>query len=145
MQGGEEPHTAPHAATCEARGAQLRRAARAQKQRFDAAVRYTHDAAVRLAPEPLEGDVRAARSALRDTYLALVFTCPFTRAAQGVEATMWADTTHAEVAALRAHLARLEREAAEAPPGRRQLDALGAETHTPKSARRSAKLSLIHI
>jgi len=140
MQGGEEPHTAPHAATCEARGAQLRRAARAQKQRFDAAVRYTHDAAVRLAPEPLEGDVRAARSALRDTYLALVFTCPFTRAAQGVEATMWADTTHAEVAALRAHLAALEREAAEAPPGRRQLDALGAETHTPKSARRSAKV-----
>ena len=140
MHSGEEPHTAPHAATCEARGAQLRRAARAQKQRFDAVVRYTHDGAVRLAPEPLEGDVRAARSALRDTYLALVFTCPFTRAAQGVEATMWADTTHAEVAALRAHLAALEREAAEAPPGRRQLDALGAETHTPRSARRSAKV-----
>ena len=94
----------------------------------------THGGAVRTVPEPYDAEVAAARMALRNAYVALLLACPFTRGAQLVDSMIWADTTYSVIAALRAHLARLEREASAAPTSKGEA---------PKSERRSAKLSAL--
>lgn len=115
----------------DADAAALRREARACKQKLEEVVRTTHSGAVRTVPEPYDAEVAAARRALRQAYVALLIACPFTRGAQLVDSMIWADTTYSVIAALRAYLARLEREASAAPT---------SKGDAPKSERRSAKL-----
>lgn len=126
------------------RASSLRKDTHAQKHRLEAAMRFAHSGAPRATPEPFDVDVQSARTALRNTYVALLFTCPFTRASQNVETMIWADTTYAEIAAFRACLARLEREVASAPTSRTQTDVLGEKTTHAKSERRGAKAREYH-
>ena len=86
------------------------------KKKLEEVVQTTHSGAVRTVPEPYDAEVAAARMALRNAYVALLMACPFTRGAQLVDSMIWADTTYSVIAALRAHLARLEHEAGAAAP-----------------------------
>ncbi|WFD32733.1 hypothetical protein MSPP1_003784 [Malassezia sp. CBS 17886] len=119
----------------------LRKTARTQKQRLEAALRYTHTGTPRTVPAPFEADVRQARSALRATYLALLFTCTFTRAAQHVDTMLWNDTTYSVISSFRHHLTGLEKQVAAAPAHKSATGCDGDDVHPPKAARRSARVA----
>ncbi|KAL9933659.1 hypothetical protein V8E36_007317 [Tilletia maclaganii] len=54
-------------------------------------------------------DLEFARKNLRNTYLNLLFSCTFTRAAHGVDSGLWIETTHPLVQIYRKHLHLLEK------------------------------------
>lgn len=113
------------------RATALRKEAKAQKQKLESVLRFSHAGTARPGPAPFEMEAQFVRGALRNTYLSLLFTCAFQRTAHNVDVLVWNDTTYIVISAFREQLARLEKEAASAQTKRRRA---------PKGDRRSAKV-----
>ncbi|KAL4399492.1 hypothetical protein ACI68E_003873 [Malassezia pachydermatis] len=117
--------------TADAEAATLRKEAREHKEQLEDVLQATSTGTPRSIARPWDTDVAAARSALRASYVALLLSCTFTRAAQLVDTMIWSDTTYCFISTMRASLARLERQAQQAPT---------SKGDAPKQDRKSAKL-----
>ncbi|PWN48930.1 hypothetical protein IE53DRAFT_380952 [Violaceomyces palustris] len=98
----------------EVRAVQLRKQAKALKLELDSLVKHFYSSSTSSkghssGRRPSDPDVEFARRNLRNTYLSLLFTCPFTRPAHGVDALIWTDTSYSLILAYRSLLASSER------------------------------------